>query len=1304
MDERKAANELIEECLKANPGTLDQGAWEDLVRAAMAHLQDVSALPQPHNLPNQLVKHFSLALERAQGEVKLDVTTPENGSAPLVATPGSTLVQIVTEDMPFLVDTVSMGVAASGWELRSLHHPQLRVVRKDGRIEGVGKQGEGESWLSLEVYPPLGVSAEDGKEALVKAVRQSVADVRMVVEDWPRMIENVSEAKAVLDADVPFVSEATASLAKSLLEWLVAGNFVFVGYQEFTYAGGQFVPVKDTGLGVQRGDPSPAALSGFHAYPVEAEPQPIVLTKHPQPSPVYRPRYIDYVGVRSFDENGQLVGERRFLGLLAASAYTESVSHIPLLDAKLKSLLDRSGFPVGSYGYNKIWQTVSGYPRDELFDASVSELAPAVTEIAGILERRTTRVFLRRSRYGAFATALVYLPRERLNTPTREAISRILLEEFGGESLHFSTQQSESVLTRLYFVVRLKPDAPKWVDDEVVERRIVEAVRTWEDRVDEKLDKLPAQERGVEFSPAYKDAYPPETAIADLQVANQLVEAGALRYSLGPDADGVLRFKIFSYKPLELHDVLPHLTAMDLQVADEKPFTWELRGRTLYLYDYGLDWPATLPTDDGTLRRMASCFDASLKGRNETDSFNRLVLSGLTWQQAALLRAIARWLRQSTLGFSQSYIASALAVNSGVACKLVDAFRAKFDPDHMGDWEAILDSAKADVDKVSSLDQDRILRCYLSFIRACQRTNVYTGSSVLAFKLSSKELSWLPEPRPMAEIFVYSPRVEGVHLRFGKVARGGLRWSDRAEDYRTEILGLVKAQNVKNTVIVPVGAKGGFYPKQLPDASDRAAWMAEGTESYKLFVTALLSVTDNIVNGEVVTPERVVRHDDEDPYLVVAADKGTASFSDTANAISIAKGFWLGDAFASGGSVGYDHKKMGITARGAWESTKTHLAELGIGADQDFTVVGIGDMSGDVFGNGMLLSHHIQLVAAFDHRHIFLDPNPDAEVSWIERKRLFELPRSSWADYNPEFISAGGGVYSRKVKSVPISAQVRDALGLESTRSLTPAELIHAILKAPVDLLWNGGIGTYVKGSTETNADAGDKANDAIRVNGSEVRARSAVEGGNLGWTQRGRIEYAMAGGKINTDFIDNSAGVDTSDHEVNIKILLADAISAGELKAEDRAGLLAELTDEVANSVLRHNIAQNIGLSNAELRADQMAGSHAGWIRTLVESGYIDRELDSLPTGAQIKERMSAGKGLTRPELAVVLAHTKIALKEWMLATDLPEDPYLADRLRDYFPDPLPARFPDLLGKHRLSREIITTVAVNRFVDSQGI
>ena len=1276
---------------------------------------------EPGRVADLIVEHLRLGQRRSAGESQVRVLLPEQPGA-------STVMLIVADDRPFLVDTVSMDITRGGWNIRSLFHPQYEVHRDgDGTLTELGGTGPGataESWICVEVFPPLGQAADQLAEALQAAISGGLAAVRAAVDDWQPMQRRLAETIELINDNPQPVSPHDVREVTELLQWLGAGNFVLLGYREARHDGDGYQPVPGTGLGILREE---ASAEEFQAVPINGDRALIVLTKDSRRSPVHRPAYLDYIGVRVYDATGRLAGERRFLGLFAASAYSESVWDIPLLARKAQRLLDASGFDPHSHGASAIRQVIDSYPRDELFQATTAELLPVITQEAQFKDRRVVRVFIRRGCYGRFISALVFLPRDRYTTDVREAIQRILIDEMGGESVEHQARVTESVLARLFFVVKRPDDDPLLgdLDEAALESRIETAVRSWDDDFENAARDLPSESRGVEFSEAYKEEYPAAVGVVDLQLANQLTGDDDLTYDvyrpLWPNDSADVRFKVFAYRQMSLADAMPHLSVLGVEVLDERPFEFKLRGRDVYLYDFGLklsgaadrrpEWTPELQA------RFIDTFDATYRGRAESGKFNRLVMTGgLTWQEIAWLRAISRYLVQAGIPYSQPYVAATLNDNPVIAAALVRAFRTKFDPDaDFADRDAraaAVDEACAAIEQqlaeVASLDADRILRMFLAVLRAMIRTNAFQpGAPAHAFKVHPRELALLPEPRPMFEIFVYSPRVQGVHLRFGSVARGGLRWSDRREDFRTEVLGLVKAQMVKNSVIVPSGAKGGFVPQSLPDPSvDRAGWLAEGVACYEIFIASLLTLTDNIVAGDVVPPDAVVRWDGDDPYLVVAADKGTATFSDNANRLSLERGFWLGDAFASGGSAGYDHKAMGITARGAWESVKRHFIELGRDCQsEDFTCVGIGDMAGDVFGNGMLRSRHTRLVAAFNHLHIFLDPSPDAESSFVERERLSRLPRSSWADYDRSLISAGGGVYARTLKSIPITPEVRAALGLGSgVVALTPADLISAILKGPVDLLWNGGIGTYVKATTETNAEVGDKANDAVRVNGADVRALCVGEGGNLGWTQLGRIEYALGGGRINTDAIDNSAGVDTSDHEVNIKILLAGQVAAGELAIEQRNELLASMTDEVAALVLSHNLDQNLALSNSMFRAAELTGAYEGWMQALEEAGYLDRGLEFLPTGKQLDARREGGHGLTRPELATLLAWTKIYLTDQVLASNLPDDPYLADRLIQYFPSELQQRYAAEMPRHRLAREIITSVAVNRFVDSQGI
>ena len=1127
--------------------------------------------------------------------------------------------------------------------------------------------------------------------------------------------------------------------------WLAEDHFTFLGYREYQL---QDVDGEDalravpgTGLGILRSDQDMSASYGKLPPAVAAkarEKQLMIITKANSRATVHRPAYLDYVGIKQFDGNGDVVGERRFLGLFSSAAYTESLTRIPVLREKAHQLIQGAGFTPMSHSGKALMDILETYPRDELFQTSVSELLPVAEAVLHLRERRQLRFFVRRDVYGRYLSCLVYLPRDRYTTQVRERMQEILKATMGAETIDYTARVSESVLARLHFVVRAAPgETLHDFEEDRLEAQLAEATRSWNDDFVAALYEQFGEEQGARlarvygdaFPEAYKEDFPPRVAAADVRriedVGDQPV--GLSLYSPVDAGEGESRFKVFrTGTPLSLSQVLPVLSSMGVEVIDERPYELELPDDRAWIYDFGLRRGTSMP--EGARKLFQDAFMAVWQGLAESDGFSALVLDGgLDWRKVSILRAYAKYFRQGGTPFSQEYIEASLLANVPLARLLVDLFEVRFRPgnghgptgvdaeahDRVTMAEEIEKSIRSGLDTVASLDQDRIIRSYLATIKATLRTNFYqpdsTGraKSYLSLKVEPTKVPDLPEPRPAFEIFVYSPRVEGVHLRFGAVARGGLRWSDRREDFRTEVLGLVKAQMVKNTVIVPVGSKGGFYCKQLPDPSvDREAWLAEGVACYKTFISGLLDITDNLVDGATVPPPMVVRHDSDDSYLVVAADKGTATFSDIANGVAKDYGFWLGDAFASGGSVGYDHKAMGITARGAWESVRRHFRERGIDCQaEDFTCVGIGDMSGDVFGNGMLLSEHIQLVAAFDHRHIFIDPSPDAATSYAERRRLFELPRSSWADYDTDKISAGGGVYPRTAKAIPISPEVAAVLDLDATTTtMTPTELMRAILLAPVDLLWNGGIGTYVKGAAETNADAGDKANDAIRVNGGELRCQAVGEGGNLGLTQRGRIEYAVAGGRICTDFIDNSAGVDTSDHEVNIKILLDAVMRSGDMTEKQRVELLMSMTDEVGELVLADNYDQNLALANALAVAGSLMHVHESWIRRLERRGLLDREIEFLPGVKEFQARRQSGASLTTPELAVLLAYTKIVLAQELAESDLPDDPFLRGELFSYFPTQLRQDFREAMAAHPLRRQIIVTQVVNNLVNFAGI
>jgi len=1292
--------------------------------------------------PSHVNSMVQWAHQRTTGQALVRAWTPQD-QGDIQST--YSVVEIVTDDMPFLVDSVTAELTRNGRAIYLVAHPQLAVTRSAGElvdvhdidVNAIREDMIAESWMHIHIERDF---VSDDFESLVQGIERVLSDVRKAVSDWSLMRTKAIEISGMLRREqLGQVTESQRDEAIALLDWLTQDSFTFIGYREYLLVdvNGEdaLAPVPNTGLGILRQPEQRGEVSeSFAQLPVAVrakarEQELLVLSKANSRSTVHRPGYLDYVGVKTFNEQGEVVGERRFLGLFAARAYSDSVLEIPVLREKARQVERELSFIPGSHSAKDLEELLDTYPRDELFQISVEQLAKIAKSVLLLQERRQTKLYLRNDPYGRFVSALIYFPRDRYTTAVRLKLEAILRDTFGGTHVDYSARVSESVLARLHYVIHVEPseEIPE-IEPSDLERRLAEATRSWEDDyqsilIDKGISSL-IRTYSDAFPESYKEDFDPMTGVNDTLIIEALKPEDLALDLYAPIISDSrdLRFKVIRVGPaMSLTRILPILERLGVDVLDEHPHEVERKDRpTAWVLDFGIVLPeGEIHSPDSLFTRFEDAFRAAWFGNTESDSFNALIVTaGVTWRDCTIIRAYARYMRQIGTTFGQGYIESVVLGNSSVARLLIDFFRIRFDPDFPGDRSAVQESAREQFElaltEVPSLDHDRILRMFWDMIAATARTNFYQdnvfapgSTTALAFKLEPRLIPDVPLPRPAHEIWVYSPHVEGVHLRFGDVARGGLRWSDRREDFRTEILGLVKAQEVKNAVIVPVGAKGGFFAKRLPDPTEnRSAWLQAGVAAYQDFICSLLSVTDNLVNGEVVPPPRVVRHDANDTYLVVAADKGTASFSDIANRIALDEGFWLGDAFASGGSAGYDHKAMGITARGAWESVKRHFMEMEIDTQaQDFTVIGIGDMSGDVFGNGMLLSPHIRLLGAFDHRNIFIDPNPSSGSSFQERQRLFDLPDSTWADYNPELISAGGGVFSRSAKSIVITSEMRDALSIDfESETCTPDQLINAILRAPAQLLWNGGIGTYVKASTETNIDVGDKANDAIRINGHDLRVQVVGEGGNLGFSQLGRVEAARRGVRINTDAIDNSAGVDTSDHEVNIKILLAPLVASGDLTIEQRDALLHDMTDSVGELVLSDNFEQNVLLSNARAGAVRLLNVHQRMIKDLERKEILNRALEYLPDDEEFATRKAAAEGLTSPELAVLLAYAKIDVTRILNESDLGSDPWCDHIVVNYFPQNLAQTYTSQILEHPLRSAIASTVIANQLINVGGI
>ena len=1342
LDVETAAGGLIRRIQKSL-GKGSQAAQLAELLYARDGLSGLASLPADW-LSGNVREALEFIADKPRGRHKIRVRRVASGASGTM--PEGSVVEILNDDMPFLVDSVLGELQARGLAVRLLFHPIFRTERdKSGHLQGIAgpgdrnwSEGRQESFIAIHMRALPEPEARD----LAKAISAILAQVRVVVADWAPMRQRLTAAARQMAETSAAIPPDLLAESRAFLQWLEQDNFTFLGVREFELTGdpdtSDLAPVEGAGLGVLR-DPEVQVLrrgSELVAMTPEVrsfflEPSPLIITKANVVSRVHRRAHMDYVGVKTYRSDGTPKGELRFVGLFTSQAYVSSPRQIPLLRHKVETVIASSGYPPASHAGKALLNILDTFPRDELFQIGAEQLQAWAEGILDLETRPRVRLFVRVDRFDRFVSALVYAPRDRYSTRVRERIGALLKDAYNGRLSAFYPYFPEGPLVRVQFIIGRSDGPTPKVDVDELQRKVADIIRTWDDRLAEAIATAGEQAEtlqakyGSAFSAGYAEIFPPERALEDIRRIERLGpdHPVVIDFYRTPDAPpNRLHAAVYSLgAPIPLSQRVPVLENLGFSAIDERSYHIRPRfadgTRDVALHDMVLE------TADGQGiqlqqhdKRLEGCFLAVLRGDADNDGFNRLiVVAGADWREAATLRAYGAYLRQLGSPFGLRYLADTLVRHAGLARDLMELFHLRFDP-HRGLSPADREAAEPPVRQriegalaaVPSLDEDRILRQFGNLVDATVRTSFYQSdaagrrSATLAFKLDSKAVEAAPQPRPFREIWVYSPRVEGIHLRFAPIARGGIRWSDRAQDFRTEVLGLVRAQLVKNAVIVPSGAKGGFLPKLLPRTGGREEVQKEGIAAYRIFISALLDITDNIKNGKLVPPRHVVRHDGDDPYLVVAADKGTATFSDIANDISAAHDFWLGDAFASGGSAGYDHKGMAITARGAWECVKRHFREMDIDIQREpFGVVGVGDMSGDVFGNGMLLSEHIQLVAAFDHRDIFIDPNP-ATSAFAERRRLFDMARSSWQDYDKSKISKGGGVFSRGAKSIPLSEEMRRLLELDGA-SITPAELMRAILKCKTDLLWFGGIGTYIRAMAESDAEVGDRANDALRITAAEVRARVIGEGANLGVTQPARIEFAARGGRIDTDFIDNSAGVNTSDQEVNIKIALAPAVRAGKLANAARNRLLADMTDDVAAASLRNNYQQSLALSLAEHRSARELADYGLLMRSMEARGLFTRALEALPSDIEMQDRGRGGRGLTRPELAVLLSYAKIALQHDLLESKVPDAKDLESWLAAYFPTALRERFADDIKKHSLRREIIALGLTNAVVNRGG-
>jgi len=1338
-----------------HPGTAEENAARIVIEQAAATLARQRAdIPKTfitqlygRVVPEDLIQYgaddlaalarraYDFIAERSPGTPKIRCET-----VPLTASGDRTslsVVEIINDDMPFLVDSVMGEISDHRLDVSLVAHPMFSVRRNGGKLTALdtatAAEGARESFIHIHLTP---IADEAVCGELERALQAVLGEVRIAVQDWRAMQDRVNGIVADLKANPPPLRVDEVAEAIQFLQWLSADNFTFLGARDYRVSGQTLEPDFDSALGIMRSRELRVLRRGSELLEITPEimaflkePRPLIVAKANIHSRVHRRVYLDYVGVKRFDATGTLIGEHRIIGLFTSTAYTRSAHSIPYLRRKIAAVEERAGFNRSSHSGKALANLLEHYPRDELFQIDEDTLYQFALAILQLEERPRVRVLARADRFDRFVSVLVFVPRERYDSHIRARIGAYLANAFIGRvSAFYPFFPDEGPLVRVHFIIGRYGGATPDIERATLEREVAAIIRTWSDGLNQALALVNPPDKARDlfnryrdaFSEGYHESYAPAVAAGDIRLIESLSEQRPLGVDFHhrlEEEQRAVGLKVWSFaRPLPLSERVPVLENMGFRVVDERTYHIQPRGRAgVWFHDMLLERAdGEMIELDGGKARLEAAFLMVMRGVAENDGYNALTLTGgLAWRDVALIRTLSRFLRQIRVSYSQDYMWATLVKHAGIAAGVVELFHARFDP-HAESGRAERQSATAvrvddELQKVESLDEDRILRRFVNAVQSAVRTNFYQTDTdgrpkpLISIKFESRKLTDLPAPRPLYEVFVYSPRVEGVHMRFGKVARGGIRWSERPQDFRTEILGLVKAQQVKNAVIVPVGAKGGFVPKLMPKGVTRDVMQAEGVATYKLFISALLDITDNIgPDGRIIPPGSVVRHEGDDPYLVVAADKGTATFSDIANAIAIEHDYWLGDAFASGGSAGYDHKAMGITARGAWEAVKRHFREMDIDIGKTpFNVVGVGDMSGDVFGNGMLREDTIRLLAAFDHRDIFIDPNPDPKASFAERKRLFAMTRSSWQDYAKGLISKGGGVYPRSLKEIRLSAEARQLFGVEE--SVTPQELIKAILKAQVDLLFFGGIGTYIRASNETDESVGDRANDAIRITGADLNCKVIGEGANLGMTQRGRIEAAQGGVRLNTDAIDNSAGVNTSDVEVNIKIALSGPLRSGALTMEGRNALLAEMTDEVARLVLRNNYQQTLALSLAQRRGLEDLGFQQRLMQILEVRGELDRAVEFLPDEMAIADRRKRNAGLTRPELAVLLAYAKISLYGELLDSTVPDDPYLGRELNRYFPKEMSERYATALQAHRLRREIIATQLTNSMINRGG-